>query len=289
MVLAAPRDRVTVLSNRGVNGIDGVLSTAIGVALGGGVPTVALVGDLAFLYDAGALLWSSRRELALTVVVVDNDGGGIFSFLPQAAALPKGQFERYWGTPHGADLAAIARRLRGGGGRCADREPSCALLAGWPARGAGGGGAVGSGGQRGGPRPAARGGGGRRWRRSVEARSDRRTGGLGSSPGRRGAWAPSRARCVPCAPLLRTVRARLRRGQLSALTVRSSPGCQLGGVAGGRIQRWPGRDGWARPRQVAGARRRWAQSVRADPGGSRPPGRRWPEDAAPAAGAHARP
>ncbi len=105
---SAPRDRVTLLSNRGANGIDGVLSTAIGVALAGGAPTVALVGDLAFLYDAGALLGSGRRPLALTIVVVDNDGGGIFSFLPQAAALPEAQFERFWGTPHGGDLAAIA-------------------------------------------------------------------------------------------------------------------------------------------------------------------------------------
>ncbi len=104
---SVPRDKVTVLSNRGSNGIDGVLSTAIGVALRG-APTVALVGDLAFLYDAGALLGSTRRHLALTIVVVDNDGGGIFSFLPQAAALPEAQFERFWGTPHGADLAAIA-------------------------------------------------------------------------------------------------------------------------------------------------------------------------------------
>ena len=105
---SAPRDQVTALSNRGSNGIDGVLSTAIGVALSGGAPTAALVGDLAFLYDAGALLGSARRPVALTIVVVDNDGGGIFSFLPQAAALPEAQFERFWGTPHGADLAAIA-------------------------------------------------------------------------------------------------------------------------------------------------------------------------------------
>jgi 2-succinyl-5-enolpyruvyl-6-hydroxy-3-cyclohexene-1-carboxylate synthase len=101
---------VAVLANRGVNGIDGVLSTARGVASGGGpeAPVVALVGDLAFLYDAGALLGAVRRDLALTVIVVDNDGGGIFSFLPQATALPAGQFERYWGTPHGADILAIA-------------------------------------------------------------------------------------------------------------------------------------------------------------------------------------
>jgi 2-succinyl-5-enolpyruvyl-6-hydroxy-3-cyclohexene-1-carboxylate synthase len=105
---SAPRQRIAVLSNRGANGIDGVVSTAIGVGLGSGRPVVALVGDLAFLYDAGALLGAASRDVALTIVVVDNDGGGIFSFLPQAAALPAGQFERYWGTPHGIDLLAVA-------------------------------------------------------------------------------------------------------------------------------------------------------------------------------------
>jgi 2-succinyl-5-enolpyruvyl-6-hydroxy-3-cyclohexene-1-carboxylate synthase len=105
---STPRQKITVLSNRGANGIDGVVSTAIGASLGTGRPVVALVGDLAFLYDAGALLGAPSRDMALTIVVVDNDGGGIFSFLPQAAALPAGQFERYWGTPHGIDLLAVA-------------------------------------------------------------------------------------------------------------------------------------------------------------------------------------
>jgi 2-succinyl-5-enolpyruvyl-6-hydroxy-3-cyclohexene-1-carboxylate synthase len=103
----APRAGVRVLSNRGANGIDGVLSTAVGAALTGAA-TVALLGDLAFLYDASALIGAGERHLALTVVVVDNDGGGIFSFLPQAAALPAETFERYWGTPHGVDVAAVA-------------------------------------------------------------------------------------------------------------------------------------------------------------------------------------
>jgi 2-succinyl-5-enolpyruvyl-6-hydroxy-3-cyclohexene-1-carboxylate synthase len=125
---SAPRDGVRVLSNRGVNGIDGVLSTAIGAALGRRGPTVALVGDLAFLYDTGALLWSSRRDVALTIVVVDNNGGGIFSFLPQAVALPEGQFERYWGTPHGADLAAIANAYGVEVAECADRKSLDAVL-----------------------------------------------------------------------------------------------------------------------------------------------------------------
>jgi 2-succinyl-5-enolpyruvyl-6-hydroxy-3-cyclohexene-1-carboxylate synthase len=103
----APRCGSTVLSNRGANGIDGVVSTAVGAALGSGRPVVALLGDLAFLYDATGLL-AGRSEAAVTMIVVDNDGGGIFSFLSQAQQLPSAQFERFWGTPHGLDVAAVA-------------------------------------------------------------------------------------------------------------------------------------------------------------------------------------
>jgi 2-succinyl-5-enolpyruvyl-6-hydroxy-3-cyclohexene-1-carboxylate synthase len=102
-----PRQGVRVISNRGANGIDGVLSTALGAALADRRPTVALLGDLAFLYDAGSLLWGRDRDVALRVVVVDNDGGGIFSFLPHAGALSTDVFERFWGTPHGIDTAAV--------------------------------------------------------------------------------------------------------------------------------------------------------------------------------------
>jgi 2-succinyl-5-enolpyruvyl-6-hydroxy-3-cyclohexene-1-carboxylate synthase len=95
-----------VLSNRGLNGIDGTLSTALGVAAASGAETVALVGDLAFLHDLGALVQARRTGLPLTVVVVNNDGGGIFSFLPIARTTP--HFEALFGTPHGVDLSAAA-------------------------------------------------------------------------------------------------------------------------------------------------------------------------------------
>ena len=100
----APRGDVRVLANRGVSGIDGFVSTAMGVALASAGPAVALCGDLSFLHDVNGLLGA---DADLTVVVIDNDGGGIFSFLPQARH-PDG-FERVFGTPHGADLAALAR------------------------------------------------------------------------------------------------------------------------------------------------------------------------------------
>ncbi len=107
--------RTRVLANRGANGIDGVVSTAVGVALtrrGSGVRTVALVGDLAFLHDTNALLGLADRGVDLTVVVVDNAGGGIFSFLPPARELPAERFELLFGTPHRADLAGLASAHR---------------------------------------------------------------------------------------------------------------------------------------------------------------------------------
>jgi len=93
---------IRVLSNRGINGIDGTLSTALGVAAASGQPTVVLLGDLAFLHDVGGLLIARRNSIPLTVVVANNDGGGIFSFLPVAGVGEA--FEPLFATPHGLDL-----------------------------------------------------------------------------------------------------------------------------------------------------------------------------------------
>ncbi len=99
----------TVHSNRGANGIDGVIATAIGVAIASDEPTVLLLGDVAFCHDQSSLTGLAARQLPLTIVVVDNDGGGIFSFLPQRASLTTERFEQLFGTPHGTDLVGIAR------------------------------------------------------------------------------------------------------------------------------------------------------------------------------------
>ena len=104
---AARRDSVTVHANRGANGIDGVVSTAVGVAASG-IPTALLIGDVAFLHDTNGLLGLAARQLDLCLVVIDNDGGGIFSFLPQRTSLDSERFEQLFGTPHGVDITTLA-------------------------------------------------------------------------------------------------------------------------------------------------------------------------------------
>jgi 2-succinyl-5-enolpyruvyl-6-hydroxy-3-cyclohexene-1-carboxylate synthase len=112
----APREGLRLIANRGASGIDGFVSTTLGVALAAGDPSVdappvgpvvALAGDLSLLHDSnGFLLSPDAPQIDATFVVVDNDGGGIFSFLPQAAFT--GSFERVFGTPHGRDLQGLA-------------------------------------------------------------------------------------------------------------------------------------------------------------------------------------
>ncbi|MYA21233.1 MAG: 2-succinyl-5-enolpyruvyl-6-hydroxy-3-cyclohexene-1-carboxylic-acid synthase [Chloroflexi bacterium] len=108
---ATPR-RTRLVGTRGASGIDGVVSTAVGAAAAGEGPVAVLVGDLSFLHDLNGL-WALRRHgLALLVLLVNNDGGGIFHFLPQREQAA-GQFEDWWGTPHGIDFEGAIRSFGG--------------------------------------------------------------------------------------------------------------------------------------------------------------------------------
>jgi len=102
---------LAVNCNRGANGIDGVVSAALGAASVRARPTVLVVGDLSFLHDLGALQIAARHRPSLLVIVVNNDGGGIFSFLPQASLGP--DFERFFATPHGLDLGGAVAMCHG--------------------------------------------------------------------------------------------------------------------------------------------------------------------------------
>jgi 2-succinyl-5-enolpyruvyl-6-hydroxy-3-cyclohexene-1-carboxylate synthase len=114
--LAVPRPGLNVLANRGVAGIDGTISTAVGAALAhqasGGGPAFALMGDLTFLHDLTGLLTGEGEAVPdLTVVVPDNDGGGIFAQLEPGQPQYASAYRRVFGTPHGRDLVSVARAL----------------------------------------------------------------------------------------------------------------------------------------------------------------------------------
>ena len=109
---ASKRNGLQVLGNRGANGIDGLISTAIGTAIGATKRTVLLMGDIAFLHDLGGLnLGEGQSQPNLTVVVLDNNGSGIFSQLEQGASEYQEHYEKIFGTPHGKDLWVIAESL----------------------------------------------------------------------------------------------------------------------------------------------------------------------------------
>jgi 2-succinyl-5-enolpyruvyl-6-hydroxy-3-cyclohexene-1-carboxylate synthase len=102
------RPDVLVHRNRGVAGIDGTVSTAVGAALVHRGPSYALMGDLTFLHDINGLLTGSLEQRPeLTIVVLNDDGGGIFSLLEQGADQQPERFERVFGTPHGADISSL--------------------------------------------------------------------------------------------------------------------------------------------------------------------------------------
>jgi 2-succinyl-5-enolpyruvyl-6-hydroxy-3-cyclohexene-1-carboxylate synthase len=97
---------ITIFANRGTNGIDGVVSTALGIQAARQRPTWLLIGDLSFLHDVNGLIVSRFHETDLTIVIMNNDGGGIFSYLPQAES--GNHFERLFGTPTGLRFEHIA-------------------------------------------------------------------------------------------------------------------------------------------------------------------------------------
>ena len=114
--LAVPRGDLTVLANRGVAGIDGTVSTAVGAALAharvGGGRAFALLGDLTLLHDlTGLLIGDGEPVPDLTIVVPDNDGGGIFAQLEPGDERHAAEYRRVFGTPHGRDLVPVARAL----------------------------------------------------------------------------------------------------------------------------------------------------------------------------------
>ena len=104
---AHPREEALyVFGNRGASGIDGIVSTAFGIASQRSTPTVCVLGDIAFFHDQNGLLWSREDDAAVVFVLVDNDGGGIFHMLPITEHEP--HFTQYFATPHGLDLRHAA-------------------------------------------------------------------------------------------------------------------------------------------------------------------------------------
>ena len=111
-LFAGPRAAaLRVLANRGVNGIDGQVSAALGAAAALGQPTVLWCGDLALLHDVSGLLAGRMHGGDLTIVVSNDDGGGIFEYLPAARLVSRPVFEDLFAVPHGLDLCELARGL----------------------------------------------------------------------------------------------------------------------------------------------------------------------------------
>ncbi|HET8976823.1 MAG TPA: thiamine pyrophosphate-binding protein [Solirubrobacteraceae bacterium] len=107
LYLAGDHHVARIMSNRGANGIDGTVSTAFGIAAAGPEPVVLLIGDVALAHDIGGLITGGQLGLALTIVLLNNDGGGIFHFLPVSGEADA--FEAHVATPHGLRFEHAAR------------------------------------------------------------------------------------------------------------------------------------------------------------------------------------
>jgi 2-succinyl-5-enolpyruvyl-6-hydroxy-3-cyclohexene-1-carboxylate synthase len=109
-----------LLCNRGANGIDGVVSSAFGAVAGSSGPVVLVIGDVSFYHDMNGLLAARRHGLDLLVVLMHNDGGGIFSFLPQGDDAEHAEhYELLFGTPHGLDFRPFVEGYGGAFSRVA--------------------------------------------------------------------------------------------------------------------------------------------------------------------------
>jgi 2-succinyl-5-enolpyruvyl-6-hydroxy-3-cyclohexene-1-carboxylate synthase len=120
----SPKD-IRFLANRGVNGIDGFISSALGSAAVADATTVAISGDLSLIHDLNALVTAKRLGIPITIVVINNDGGGIFHFLPQRG---HAHFERHFGTPHGMRFVPVAESLGIEAHEVVDRDEFANLL-----------------------------------------------------------------------------------------------------------------------------------------------------------------
>lgn len=103
--------KISVFSNRGASGIDGIISTANGIAINSKLPTVLITGDLSFYYDIGSLLYTRNLEIPLVIVLINNNGGAIFNMLP--VANEKIDFNKYFTTPHNLEFKNIVRAFGG--------------------------------------------------------------------------------------------------------------------------------------------------------------------------------
>ena len=126
--LPRSREALRVLSNRGANGIDGMASSALGAAAANVAPVLLLTGDLAFLHDLGGLAALRRHRLRAIFVVLNNDGGGIFSKLPIAAWGESVAFEAHFRSPHGLDLRLAAELFGAAFARVTDADALRASL-----------------------------------------------------------------------------------------------------------------------------------------------------------------
>ena len=104
--------RIRVLANRGANGIDGVVSSALGAAIASGLPTWLLIGEIALQHDVGGLLAARRVGVQLEIVCIDNGGGAIFDFLPVAEHANPVAYEQHIATPTTTDLESLAPEIR---------------------------------------------------------------------------------------------------------------------------------------------------------------------------------